>query len=80
MAELEKLQAQLDTWALGSSEPSEEARLDVLEAPLTSRTSGAIVGFFVASLKRQARFDSIEQLVGREQSECAQQLGGTFEG
>ncbi|CAE7208918.1 unnamed protein product [Symbiodinium natans] len=50
VAELEKLQAQLDTWALGSSEPSEEARLDVLEA----------------------RFDSIEQLVGREQSECAQ--------
>ncbi|CAE7606910.1 unnamed protein product [Symbiodinium sp. CCMP2456] len=52
VAELEKLQAQLDNWAVGSprSEPSEEARLDVLEA----------------------RFDAIEQLVGREQSECAQ--------
>jgi len=51
VGELEKLQAQLDNWAVGSprSEP-EEARLDVLEA----------------------RFDAIEQLVGREQSECAQ--------
>mmetsp|Transcript_23510 Transcript_23510/g.44311 ORF Transcript_23510/g.44311 Transcript_23510/m.44311 type:complete len:388 (+) Transcript_23510:82-1245(+) len=51
MSELEKLHAQLDVWTAGNaSDPSEEARLDVLEA----------------------RFDAIEQLVGREQSECAQ--------
>ena len=32
VGELEKLQTQLDTWAVGSTEPSEEVRLDVLEA------------------------------------------------
>ena len=52
VGELEKLQAQLDTWALGSADPSEEARLDVLEAGAIPHAFACLYSEYPADARR----------------------------
>merc|ERR1719253_882848 len=58
MQELDKLRSQVDVWAA--------------EGPLGSDGSGTVGGDEVRLETLESRFDALEKLVGREQTECAQ--------